>query len=161
MDKKYNLQNLKSLQRELLIEEYKLNIDIREAILNWIKGLTNIKVDVNRVNLRSYYDENINVYLPNATISILDNHNKPVFGADFTFTWYKDTVKVNSPTIGEFTILGKEREYDKYFILKYKLLSLSIEHADELNDILKGFNMQSIIDLYKIDMQIAKIEYSW
>lgn len=158
-----NLNELKQLESELLTRVKTLDKEVHQAIQNWVESISGIKVELSRAYLRpcsrSYMKGNSKVGLEYLDIHIIDEEGKDVFGADVTLSWYGDMITVNSGSCGEFVVLGEQREHDKYQVLKYKLLGILMQYANELNSLLNTFDLSVVSEYYTVKAEVGHLEW--
>lgn len=157
------LNELREIQGQLEIKVRSLDEEVHQAIQNWIESISGIKVELSRAYLRpcsrSYMKGNSKVGLEYLDIHIIDEEGTSVFGADLTLSWYGDMITVNTGSCGEFIVLGEQKEHDKYQVLKYKLLGLIMQYADELNKLLNEVDYSIITKYYDVRTKVSQLEW--
>lgn len=159
-----SLVELKEQERALGIEVRKFEVDVENVIHSWIESIGGIKVRLSRGNLRAYGGSlrkqgTSKVTLEYVDIHLVDENDESVFGADVTLSWYGDYITINSGSCGEFVVLGEQRKHDKYQVLKYKLLGILMQYAEELNELLGRFNYDIIIEHHNLRATIGQLEW--
>lgn len=156
------LAELKELEKGLKVKVKFLDKEVLQAVKNWVESTSGIKVELSRSYLRPcgrFANGNSKIGLEYVDIQIINEDSKGVFGADLTLSWYGDVIKVNTGSCGEFTVLGEQREHDKYQVLKYKLLGILMQYAEELNNLLNTFNLSIVEEYYDVRAKVSHLEW--
>ena len=158
-----SLNELREMRDNLEIKVINLNKEVHQAIQSWIESISGIKVVLSRVDLRpchsSYMKGNSKVRLEYLDIKLVNDEDEEVFGADLTLSWYGGLITVNTGSCGEFIVLVNQRDHDKYQVLKYKLLGILVQHAEELNTIMNSFNYDVIQEHFNVRAKIGQLEW--
>jgi hypothetical protein len=158
-----SLNELREMQEQLEIKVRSLDKEVHQVIQNWIESISGIKVELSRAYLRpcsrSYMKGNSKVGLEYLDIHIIDEDGKGVFGADLTLSWYGDMITVNTGSCGEFVVLGEQKQHDKYQVLKYKLLGIIMQYAEELNSLLNSLDLSIVIEYYNVKAKVSQLEW--
>lgn len=163
MLKELSLNELREMRDNLEVKVINLNKEVHQAIHSWIESISGIKVALSRVDLRpchsSYMKGNSRVSVEYLDIKLVNDEGEEVFGADLTLSWYGGLITVNTGSCGEFVVLGEQRDHDKYQVLKYKLLGILMQYAEELNTIMNSFNYDVIQEHFNVRVQIGQLEW--
>lgn len=158
-----NLVELKELEKTLRMESCQLDKSVSELVKTWVENISGIKVITSRGSLRpcSHYRlrGTSKVALEYLDIKLANDKGEEVFGADLTLSWYGEVITVNTGSCGEFVVLGEQKEHDKYQVLKYKLLGLIMQYADELNKLLNEVDYSIITKYYDIRTKVSQLEW--
>lgn len=158
-----SLNELREMRDNLEIKVRNLNKEVHQAIQSWIESISGIKVVLSRVDLRpchsSYMKGNSKVSLEYVDIKLINDEEEEVFGADLTLSWYGGLITFNTGSCGEFVVLGEQKDHDKYQVLKYKLLGILIQSAEELNTIMNSFNYDVIQEHFDVRVKIGQLEW--
>ena len=157
------LNELREMQGQLETKVRSLDKEVHQAIQNWIESISGIKVELSRAYLRpcsrSYMKGNSKVGLEYLDIHIIDEEGTSVFGADLTLSWYGDMITVNSGSCGEFVVLGEQDKHAKYQVLKYKLLGIIMQYAEELNSLLNSLDLSIVNEYYNVKAKVSQLEW--
>jgi hypothetical protein len=158
-----SLNELREMRDNLEIKVRNLNKEVHQAIQSWIESISGIKVVLSRVELRpchsSYMKGNSKVSLEYLDIKLVNDDDEEVFGADLTLSWYGGLITVNTGSCGEFVVLGEQKQHDKYQVLKYKLLGMLMQYAEELNTIMNSFNYDIVQEHFNVRVKIGQLEW--
>lgn len=158
-----SLEELRELEKTLMEKARTLDNEVNQAIKDWIESISGIKVALSRAYLRPGHSEfrkgNAKVCLEYLDVKLVNEEDEGVFGADLTLSWYGGVITVNTGSCGEFIVLGEQRDHDKYQVLKYKLLGILMQYAEELNTLMNSFNYDIIKEYYDIKAKVSHLEW--
>lgn len=163
MNDNMSLSELKELEEVYREKAKKIDVAVIETIEAWIESISGINVVLSRGYVRPcskiFRSGNSKYCLEYVDVKLVNDEGKEVFGADFTFSWYGDLVTVNTGSCGEFVVLGEQKEHDKYQVLKYKLMGIIMQYAEELNNRLNKFDFSDIGEYYTIKAKVSHLEW--
>lgn len=163
MNNNMSLSELKELEEVYREKAKKIDVAVIETIEAWIESISGINVVLSRGYVRPcskiFRSGKSKYCLEYVDVKLVNDEGKEVFGADFTFSWYGDLVTVNTGSCGEFVVLGEQKEHDKYQVLKYKLMGIIMQYAEELNNILNKFDFNDISEYYTIKAKVSHLEW--
>lgn len=162
MNNTMSLSELKELEAIYVEKAKKIDAEVTDTIKNWIESISGIKVVLSRGCVRPRYSfrgGNSKYCLEYVDVKLINDEGKEVFGADITLSWYGDLITVNTGSCGEFIVLGEQKEHDKYQVLKYKLLGILMQYAEELNTLMNSFNYDIIKEYYDIKAKVSHLEW--
>lgn len=158
-----SLEELRELEKILREKAITLDNEVNQAIKNWIESISGIKVALSRAYLRPHHSDfrkgTAKVCLEYLDVKLVNEEDEGVFGADLTLSWYGDLITVNTGSCGEFIVLGEQRDHDKYQVLKYKLMGIVMQYAEELNTLMNSFNYDIIKEYYDIKAKVGHLEW--
>lgn len=162
MNDTMSLSELKELEAVYLEKSKKIDTEVIDTIESWIESISGINVVLSRGYVRpssSFRGGKSKFCLEYVDVKLINDEGKEMFGADFTLSWYGDLITVNTGSCGEFIVLGEQKEHDKYQVLKYKLMGIVMQCADELNNLLNKFDFSDIKEYYDIKLKVSQLEW--
>lgn len=163
MNDNMSLFELKELEEVYREKAKKIDVAVIETIEAWIESISGINVVVSRGSVRPcskiFRSGKSKYCLEYVDVKLVNNEGKEMFGADFTLSWYGDLITVNTGSCGEFVVLGEQKEHDEYQVLKYKLMGIVMQYAEELNSRLNKFDFSDIGEYYTIRTKVSHLEW--
>lgn len=163
MNDNMSLAELKKLEEVYREKARKIDVAVIETIEAWIESISGINVVLSRGYVRPcsniFRSGKSKFCLEYIDVKLANDEGKEMFGADFTLSWYGDLVTINTGSCGEFVVLGEQKEHDKYQVLKYKLMGIVMQYADELNSRLNKFDFSDISEYYTIKAKVSHLEW--
>lgn len=163
MNDNMSLSELKELEEVYREKAKKIDIAVIETIEAWIESISGINVVLSRGYVRPcsrvFRSGKSKFCLEYVDVKLVNDEGKEMFGADFTLSWYGDLITVNTGSCGEFVVLGEQKEHDKYQVLKYRLMGIVMQYAEELNNILNKFDFSDISEYYTIKAKVSHLEW--
>ncbi len=163
MNDNMSLSELKKLEEIYREKAKKIDVAVIETIEAWIESISGINVVLSRGYVRPcsniFRSGKSKFCLEYIDVKLVNDEGKEMFGADFTLSWYGDLVTINTGSCGEFVVLGEQKEHDKYQVLKYKLMGIVMQYAEELNSRLNKFDFSDISEYYTIKAKVSHLEW--
>lgn len=162
MNDTMSLSELKELEAVYIEKAKKIDAEVIDTIENWIESISGMNVVLSRGYVRPRYSfrgGNSKYCLEYVDVKLINDEGKEMFGADFTLSWYGDLITINTGSCGEFVALGEQKEHDKYQVLKYKLMGIVMQNAEELNSLLNKFDFSILKECYDIKSKVSQLEW--
>lgn len=163
MNDNMSLSELKELEEVYREKARKIDVAVIETIEAWIESISGINVVLSRGSVRPcsriFRSGKSKYCLEYVDVKLVNDEGKEMFGADFTLSWYGDLITINTGSCGEFVVLGEQKEHDKYQVLKYKLMGIVMQYAEELNNRLNIFDFSDIGEYYNIRTKVSHLEW--
>lgn len=163
MNNDMSLSELKELEEVYREKAKKIDVAVIEIIEAWIESISGINVVLSRGSVRPcsriFRSGKSKYCLEYVDVKLVNNEGKEMFGADFTLSWYGDLITINTGSCGEFVVLGEQKEHDEYQVLKYKLMGIVMQYAEELNSRLNKIDFSDIGEYYNIRTKVSHLEW--